>query len=167
MDTVLAAKVPATENQITLLIKLLAEKIEDPAEALDAIKWVNEHKLSKATASAKISKYMAMPSVRKAFSSTPELDEGMYRVGEDIFKVYYTRGNAERAPQLVTKQLIEGHFEYKGKKPLSFIKAEHRMTLDEAKEYGKVTGTCCVCAAKLTNEKSIAAGIGPVCGGRV
>lgn len=163
MDTVLAAKVPATENQITLLIKLLAEKIEDPAEALDAIKWVNEHKLSKATASAKISKYMAMPSVRKAFSSTPELDEGMYRVGETIYKVYRTR----ETNRLVTKTLTEEGFEYSGMKPLATIKPEHRMTLDEAKEYGKVTGTCCVCAAKLTNEKSIAAGIGPVCGGRV
>lgn len=163
MDTVLAAKVPATENQITLLIKLLAEKIEDPAEALNAIKWVNEHKLSKATASAKISKYMAMPSVRKAFSSTPELAEGMYRVGETIYKVYRTR----ETNRLVTKTLTEEGFEYSGMKPLATIKPEHRMTLDEAKEYGKVTGTCCVCAAKLTNEKSIAAGIGPVCGGRV
>lgn len=167
MDTALVIKSPATEKQITFLIKLLAEKIEDPAKALDAIKWVNEHRMSKATASAKISEYMAMPKVREAFSSTPELDEGMYRVDEDIFKVYFTRGDAERAPQLVTKQLIEGHFEYTGKKPLSFITAEHRMSLDEAKAYGKVTGTCCVCSRKLTRESSIQAGIGPVCAGKV
>lgn len=163
MDTALVIKSPATEKQITFLIKLLAEKIEDPAKALDAIKWVNEHRMSKATASAKISEYMAMPKVREAFSSTPELDEGMYRVGEDIFKVYRTR----ETDRLVTKQLIEGHFEYTGKKPLSFITAEHRMTLDEAKAYGKVTGTCCVCSRKLTKESSIQAGIGPVCAGKV
>jgi hypothetical protein len=159
----LATTSPATEKQIAFLIKLLAEKIEDPAQSLAAITWVQEHKLSKATASAKIDEYMKMPSVRKAFSSTPELDEGMYKVGEDIFKVYFTRGDEQRAPQLVTKQLIEGHFEYTGKRPLNFITAEHRMTLDEAKEYGKVTGTCCNCGRLLTNEESIAAGIGPIC----
>lgn len=43
------------------------------------------------------------------------------------------------------------------------IKPEHRMTLDEAKEYGKVTGTCCNCGRLLTNEESIANGIGPIC----
>lgn len=161
MDTVLATQNPATEKQLAFLIKLLAEKIEDEAKALDAIKWVNEHRMSKATASAKISEYMAMPSVRKAFSSTPELDEGMYRVGEDIFKVYHTQ-----AGHLATKQLTEDGFEYTGKRPLSFITAEHRMTLDEAKEYGKVTGTCCNCGRTLTNEESIEAGIGPICAGK-
>lgn len=163
MNTVLATQSPATEAQINFLLKLLAEKIEDPAKSLDAIKWVNEHRMSKATASAKINEYVAMPSVREAFSSTQELDEGMYKVGDDIFKVYRTR---ER-DILVTKQLVEGSFEYTGKKPLSFITAEHRMTLDEAKAYGQVTGTCCVCGRKLTNEASIADGIGPVCSGKV
>lgn len=161
MDTALATKVPATEAQISFLIKLLAEKIEDPAKSLDAIKWVNEHRMSKATASAKISEYMAMPKVREAFSSTPELDEGMYRMNDDIFKVYRTQ-----AGHLATKQLTEDGFEYTGRKPLHSLTAEHRMTLDEAKAYGKVTGTCCNCGRTLTNEDSIEAGIGPICAGK-
>lgn len=32
-----------------------------------------------------------------------------------------------------------------------------------AKEYGKLTGNCCFCNAKLENEKSVAAGFGPIC----
>lgn len=159
MNTVLAIQSPATEKQIEFLIKLLAEKIEDEVKALDAIKWVHEHRMSKATASAKISEYMAMPTVRKAFSSTPELDEGMYRVGETIYKVYRTRDKNI----LVTKTLGADGFDYTGRGPLEFITAEDRMTLDEAKEFGKVTGICCVCGAKLTNEESIEAGIGPIC----
>lgn len=154
----LATTSPATEKQIAFLIKLLAEKIEDPAKSLAAITWVQEHKLSKATASAKIDEYMKLPSVRKAFSSTPELDEGMYKVDGEIFKVYHTQ-----AGHIATKQLTEDGFEYTGRKPLAVIKPEHRMTLDEAKEYGKVTGTCCNCGRLLTNEESIAAGIGPIC----
>lgn len=155
MTTILADERPATPTQVETLHSLFDQKFT-PDEAADYHEWLNTRRMSLAGASAAISRLCLMPNVK-------ELAECMYRVGEDIFKVYYTRGDAERAPQLVAKQLIEGHFEYKGKKPLSFIKAEHRMTLDEAKEYGKVTGTCCQCGRLLTNEESIAAGIGPIC----
>jgi hypothetical protein len=161
MDNVLATQSPATEAQINFLVKLLAEKIEDPSKSLDAIAWVNEHRMSKATASAKISEYMAMPTVRDAFSSKSELDEGMYRMNDEIFKVYRTQ-----AGHLATKQLIEGCFEYTGRKPLHSLTAEHRMTLVEAQEYGRITGICCNCGRKLTNEESIEAGIGPICAGK-
>jgi len=163
MTTVLATQNPATEKQINFLIKLLAERIENPEQSLNAIKWVNEHRLSKATASAKIEQYLNMPRVRRAFSSTPELDEGMYQIGKEIFKVYRTRETDE----LVTKTLTEDGFEYTGKKPLSRITAEHRMTIEQAKHYGQVTGTCCQCGRKLTKEESIEAGIGPVCAGKI
>lgn len=43
------------------------------------------------------------------------------------------------------------------------ITADDRMTLAEAEEFGKAIGICCVCAALLTDPKSIARGIGPVC----
>lgn len=158
----LAISSPASEKQITFLIKLLAERIEDPAAALAAITWVQEHKLSKATASAKISEYLNKPKVREAFSSTPELPEGMYRCDDVIYKVYRTREN-----HLAVKELVEGVFEYRGRKPLHFLRDEHRMTLDEAKEYGRITGTCCQCGRKLTDETSIAEGIGPVCAGKI
>lgn len=41
------------------------------------------------------------------------------------------------------------------------------MTLDEAAAFGHETGRCCCCARKLTNPDSIAAGIGPICAGRM
>ncbi len=155
MDTALVIKSPATEAQIEKIHEVLDEKYS-PAEAAGHHEWMNTHVISSAAASAALKRLFAMPTVN-------ELDEGMYRVGEDIFKVYRTR----ETDQLVTKQLVEGHFEYTGKKPLRFIKARHRMSLDEAKAYGKVTGTCCVCSRKLTKESSIQAGIGPVCAGKV
>ena len=37
------------------------------------------------------------------------------------------------------------------------------MTLEEAKEFGKLYGICCRCAAILTDENSIREGIGPIC----
>lgn len=161
MTQVLAITDPATEKQINFLTRLLAERIEDPEAALDAIEWLETHRLSKATASAKIEEYLAKPKVRRADTASA-LDEGMYKVGDDIYKVYRTR----ETDVLVTKTLTEDGFEYTGRKPLAEIKPEHRMTLEEAKAYGKVTGTCCQCGRKLTKEESIAAGIGPICAGK-
>lgn len=149
---------PASEAQINKLHELFDERF-DAAKAAECHEWLNTHRLSSPTASARISALLDMPEI----NSAAELDEGMYKVGEDIFKVYRTRDKNI----LVTKQLIEGAFEYTGKKPLSRITAEHRMTLDEAKEYGRVTGTCCQCGRKLTDETSIAEGIGPVCAGKI
>lgn len=37
------------------------------------------------------------------------------------------------------------------------------MKLEEAKAFGALYGTCCVCGRTLTDENSIAAGVGPVC----
>lgn len=165
MDTVLATTSPATEAQINLLVKLLAEKIEDPEQSLNAIKWVNEHRLSKATASAKISEYMAKPTVRKAFShgdAGNELEIGMYRVDGEIFKVQQSRESG----RLYAKLLTEDGFEYAAG-AIRRIKASDRMTLDEAKEYGQMTGTCCNCGRTLTNEESIRDGIGPRCAGKI
>ena len=38
-----------------------------------------------------------------------------------------------------------------------------KMTLEEAAAYRKLYGVCCRCGATLTDEASIAAGIGPIC----
>jgi hypothetical protein len=43
---------------------------------------------------------------------------------------------------------------------------ETLMTLEDAKEFGRLYGMCCQCGATLTDEKSIEAGIGPVCAGK-
>jgi hypothetical protein len=43
---------------------------------------------------------------------------------------------------------------------------EMKMTLEEAKQFGIETGICCVCGAYLTDAKSVAEGIGPVCAKR-
>lgn len=43
------------------------------------------------------------------------------------------------------------------------LTASDRMTLEEAMAWGVQTGVCCVCGAFLTDEKSVARGIGPVC----
>lgn len=46
------------------------------------------------------------------------------------------------------------------------LKASDKMTYEQAREFGAVYGTCVNCGRTLTNELSIALGIGPVCGRR-
>lgn len=162
MNTVLAISNPASDAQIKFLRSLMIEKLDAEAGAA-AVQWLDTHKLSKATASAKITKYLALPTVRRQSGGVfGDIEEGMYVLNGEIFKVYTTREG-----HLTTKQLVEGKFEYTGQRPLNSIKSEHRMTLDEAKAYGKLTSTCCQCGRKLTDETSIAEGIGPRCSGKI
>jgi hypothetical protein len=42
-----------------------------------------------------------------------------------------------------------------------------RLSLDRAKALGKLYGRCIICGIVLTKEESIAAGIGPICAGRL
>jgi hypothetical protein len=114
----------------------------------------------------------------------PESD-GMYRnpgTGE-IFKVQVA---VHGSGKLYAKQLImfvggEKHFAptkataemwEPGRDSMEFqyvqgaiyrLDASWKMSLEEAKAFGALYGTCCVCGRTLTDEKSIAAGIGPVC----
>ena len=76
------------------------------------------------------------------------------------------RVRPSHAGRLYAEQLSEetGRFEYV--KGLIF-RLRSRMTLEEAKTWGALHGRCCVCAALLTNPKSVQAGIGPVCGKKV
>lgn len=49
---------------------------------------------------------------------------------------------------------------------LRLLSEDTKLTLEDAKQFGVVYGSCVVCGRTLTDEKSIAAGIGPVCAKR-
>jgi len=95
--------------------------------------------------------------------------EGMHKVGDDIFKVQKA---VHGSGHLYAKRLVPGEgygskarFEY-APGVLKTLSAATLMSLDEAKAWGALYGTCCVCGRTLTNEDSIDAGIGPVCAGK-
>lgn len=119
---------------------------------------------TKDEASDEIQRLLANREIR---TSGKAAEEGLYRKDGVVYKVQIAIHGSGRP---YAKKLVEVGDEW------SFIKAPgmqfrltaaDRMTLDEAKEWGKLYGTCCVCGRTLTDEKSIADGIGPVCGGRV
>jgi Family of unknown function (DUF6011) len=90
-----------------------------------------------------------------------QLDSGMYALDGKIYRVQLNRAGT----QWYAKELTASGLEYAGK--VRGLTADHRMTLDDAKAYGRETGQCCCCGALLTDPKSVAAGIGPICGGKV
>lgn len=158
----------------------------DPAETAETVE------VTKREASAAIDFLFAVP--RAKVEAAAELEAGMYRKADGrIYKVQRAvHGSGKMTCKLlVVERECPGHestdgpignvvfcdgtcgngeaniyFEYQGLAS-RFVSADERMTLEEAKEFGAIYGVCCVCAATLTDEKSIAAGIGPVCGSRV
>lgn len=128
-------------------------------------------RLSKKNASNVISFLKAEPNLAaktwKDSSPVPEAPEGMHRLADgSIYKVQ----RSTQSGRVYAKALVENNgswsFEY-APGTVKILSERTLMTLDEAKEFGALYGTCCVCARTLTNEESIEAGIGPVCGGRL
>lgn len=102
----------------------------------------------------------------------PVTEAGMYRTPDGtIYKVQLAVHGSGR---LYAKRLeldqdeangTRGSFEY-APGAIRELTADMRMSLEQAKEFGHIYGVCCKCGRTLTNEESIAAGIGPICAGK-
>lgn len=98
-----------------------------------------------------------------------QLEDGMYQLEGEIFKIQHAvHGSGHQ----YAKRLVQNDNQVEGRNNWHFVYApgvvrqlrpSHRMTIEQARQFGALYGTCCVCGATLTNEKSIAKGIGPVC----
>lgn len=165
---------PATERQMGFIADLY--RAIDPDNAPECILAIEQgDPFSKADASALIERLINQRGETRKTTKTEApaprptatastLSEGFYRANNgNIFQVFTARNGAH----LLAKVLIEdsGEWEYKGAAS-RFVKADQRMTLAEAQDYGKRTGRCMVCTRKLTNPESVANGIGPVCARR-
>lgn len=92
----------------------------------------------------------------------------MYRDGDgNIFKVQRSQAGRLYAKALVRDESKKSGwaFEYAAG-AVRRLSPAMRMTVEQAREFGVATGTCCVCGRTLTDEESIEAGIGPVCAGK-
>lgn len=99
-------------------------------------------------------------------------EPGMYRIAGEVFLVERSKRHVGRLyakrliPTYVGQKLHKLEFEYQAG-AVYRLEPEHRMTVDEVAQLGKLTGRCWVCRHKLTVQKSIEAGIGPVCAKKV
>jgi len=179
-----AQKAPVVPNtygaaQNTFLQVPYAEK--DEAKALGA-RWNPQRKLWYVPAGGDLSKFgkwlednqaPAAPAAHQQSIArqAPKVieEDGMYKMGNTIYKVQWNQTHTA----LYAKELKvqgEGHdaevwFDY-APGAVRNLRPHHKMSLEEAKEFGALYGTCCVCGRTLTNEESIEAGIGPICGSK-
>lgn len=145
-----------SEKQAQFITRLLSEKtVSDEVRA----KIGDPSRLESKSASKVIDWLMRQPNVTQDDAVT---DEGMYIDGVSIYRVKRSKTSG----RLYAMRLVGSQFVYEAG-AFRTLKASNRMTLEQAKAYGVKTGICCVCAATLTDPKSIAAGIGPVCAKRV
>lgn len=112
------------------------------------------------------------------------VDEGWYKVDDTIYKVQLAVHGSGRpyAKELVLEELLQeekielgiadlvatshrGRWEY-APGAIKRLRPEHKLSIEEAAEYGKLYGVCVRCARTLTKEESIARGMGDVCAGK-
>jgi len=153
---------PASEKQVAFLDKLLAEK--DHTFTAD---FISEVKADVKKASSTIDQLLAMPRKRAKAAGGAVTEDGMYRTPDGtVYKVQIAK---QGSGNLYAKRLVieDGHgsFEY-APGAVRQLQADWKMTLEQAKEFGQLYGICCKCGADLTDEGSIAAGIGPICGSK-
>ena len=110
--------------------------------------------------------------VLTAQSTWVQADEpGMYKVEDSVFLVTWNDSKTRLYAKKLVK-VMQGNtvhklvFEY-DKGSIFKIGKDDRMTAEQVAQLGKTTGHCWVCARKLTVQKSIQAGIGPVCATKV
>jgi len=149
---------PASEKQVALIARLLAERVtpetfESKAKAPD---------LDKATASAYIDALFAAPRKPAVHEDGDALGEGYYWVEGLVYKVQASKSTGNLYAKVFT---AEGYDYAPG--AMRVLKSATRLTLEQAAEMGVKTGRCVVCARLLTDPDSVAAGIGPICAGRL
>lgn len=157
----------ATIAQMTLINALRAEWVEltravahHVGEEFCEPNWIQP--ATRAEASKQIGKGVtAIAAAKEKYAAAfrAEFSAGMWTIGERIFKVQ----ESPESGRLYAKELVGGRFEY-APGALRDLRANGvKMTLEQAAEYGRLYGICCMCGRVLTDEESIAAGIGPVC----
>lgn len=152
-----ATPVLASEKQVAFITKLLAERQYAGEVVLSTI--------GKRQASVLIDELLAAP--RKTATTGTDITDGFWVLGTTVYKVQRA---VHGSGNLYAKVLNDftGRFEYtSGAITLLRNGKAEKLTLERAKELGKLYGRCMICGATLTDEKSIAMGIGPVCGGRL
>ncbi|WP_086859801.1 DUF6011 domain-containing protein [Streptomyces milbemycinicus] len=92
-------------------------------------------------------------------------EEGMCLCESRIYRVKRSEAGRLYALELVTENGAS-RFEY-NRGAVFKLRPEHRMSVEQAAEHSRLIGACCVCGTTLTDPKSIARGIGPVCARRV
>lgn len=181
----------ATDKQINFLIKLASERGVN-LRASDVLSAALDN-LTKREASEKIDALLRIPKVpapgkpvqpKAVPAGAPVVEEGMYRVSLDggpVMSIYKVQRAVHGSGKLYAKVLVidvepvraaDGtvlepaicHFDY-APGVIYRLRPEHKMSIEDMKQFGALYGSCCFCAKVLTDEDSIHNGYGKTCAG--
>lgn len=99
-----------------------------------------------------------------------QIEDGMYLLDGEIYKIQYAvHGSGKPYAKRLVPPATEGErarFDY-APGMVRKLRPEHRMSLEQAREYGELYGVCVRCGAVLTKEKSIERAMGDTCAGKI
>lgn len=158
----------ATAKQVAFIRRLVEEKdltgtpisVAVEEGMLDDLLFT----IDKRDASSLIENLLSLPRKAAASPAKAEVPEGMHILKGHIYKVQravHGSGNLY-AKELVRQDEERWTFDY-APGVIRNLSEGTAMTLEQAKEFGALTGTCVYCARELNDERSIEAGYGPVC----
>lgn len=149
---------PASDKQIDFVKKLLAQKVW-PEDSVDF------ESLTSKTASVLIEQLLQAPAKPREPRVRETVEEGIYLYEGEYVKVQ----RALHGSGYLYTKAFDPEAQRWGRKGnlLGKLKAEHKLTEEQASAFGHLYGTCVRCAAPLTDEISIARGIGPICASKM
>ena len=158
---------PASPAQLGFIAQLFSDReFESPLAAQVAALETYEEGFDIAAASTFIDMLKKLPrrgaQEAKAAQARAnvELEVGrLYKFAGEIYRIQRGRG------LYALRLLPDGQTEY-APRIATQIDPSMKLTLEEAKAWGRETNVCCECGALLTNPVSVAEGIGPICAGR-
>lgn len=118
--------------------------------------------LTKRAASARIEELKQSP--RTAAPEPQRPADGVYYADTDGTIIIYKVKTSGQGNAYAVQLDRDGSWVYCGQRPFAALKP---LDLDTARQFGQLYGMCGVCGRTLTDETSIAAGIGPVCAGKL
>jgi hypothetical protein len=170
----------ASEKQVAFIFKLLKEKDINKSShavylmAVNSLITTYPDQLTKANASKAIDLLLAIKASASASSDNhshtlstktyTKLEAGYYHHDNKVYKVVVSPQTGNTYAKVFTPD--NGWVYAQGAVKTLAQASAPALTLEEAKKYGRIYGVCIVCSRTLTDEGSIAAGIGPICAGK-
>lgn len=157
----------ASDKQLAFLTKLLAERVVAEPHGSRMQAKVNGGELTSKEASDGITWLLAQPKAAAAaavrttvHAIAPTITDGFYELDGTAYKVQLNQAGTN----LYGKKLVDGSWEFvPGVVGLLTRGNAQPLSEELAAKLGHLYGSCVICSRRLTDEDSIAKGIGPIC----
>lgn len=149
------------DAQLKYLTSLISRKV-DPArtaQMLIMVQAMNRPERSRLIDNLKTQRDVVTPAASTpASAATGPVGPGTYLMDGEVYQVKEGKRYANRLNRETMR------FEY-AKGAIHQLTPAHKLTLEQAKQFGDLTHHCACCGKRLTKKLSIERGVGPVCYG--